>query len=297
MKTKVDILKTFSKQDLIDLSKTFNLNYVGLKKDRLQKNICDNRKITKNLLQLLSERKEKSIQEKFKGIKNDFYENYITKRVEKLDEIKEIESNLLSKIIFSDMDALGKISDINDELLDLGNFDEEIPKEIENNITKKMISSFQTKRKWCYYRSKFLSELINDINSSEIIQEFENLELLKSNDKLYYYLYQSRKCYHVSAFDASIVMIARAIEYAIYTYLNNNKIKVDDKTTLGPLIGLMRKENLEKELIGKVVEVQNWDRNVCAHDGKRHRYGKTEADHSWTAAKLILKELLNVDLQ
>ena len=41
------------------------------------------------------------------------------------------------------------------------------------------------------------------------------------------------------------------------------------------------------------------DRNIAAHDSdeERTRMGKAEADHSWTAIRIILRDLLNIDMK
>ena len=74
--------------------------------------------------------------------------------------------------------------------------------------------------------------------------------------------------------------------------------KTKKKAVLHELINAYRKTNPPKvELLEKIIEVQRLDRNISAHgtDEERHQLGKKEADHSLTAIRIVLKELLNIE--
>ena len=102
----------------------------------------------------------------------------------------------------------------------------------------------------------------------------------------------------MGCYDACIVMLARTLEYSLKEYLKEENIQLSKKAVLNELINAFRKSNSKKvALLEKIMEVQRFDRNIGAHDKdkERHQLGKKEADHSWTAIRIILKELLNIE--
>lgn len=85
-------------------------------------------------------------------------------------------------------------------------------------------------------------------------------------------------------------------------YLKRKNITFNKKDTLGTLINIFQrrfKDKTHKRILGKIMEVHNFDRIVAAHDIKqdRHIITKDEADHAWTAVQVILNQLLKMEYE
>ncbi len=167
------------------------------------------------------------------------------------------------------------------------------------DATPKQLSAATTAKKNCFRYSIFVKSAYNKATSDENLTDY--LELLDSKipEEIKYYLIQSKKCYFFHAYDACIVMIARSIEFALKEYLKSNKRTIPKPAVMGKLITEYEAFVGKKDVLKYINEVQKMDRNIAAHDSdqERKRMEKAEADHSWTAIRIILRDLLNIDMK
>jgi len=295
---KYELLSEFSKKDLQDICKLFEIGHIGLKKEILIDELQKSKTVTKNFLSLLIKRPESTIYQKLSGIKKEFYKDFVQSRINLIDNVIEYESNILAYGLLKDKNGLERLHEHKLNLEDMGNMEEKLPNEIIKSISKKQFGAYKTWNKKVYYKHYLFEKSLNYLNDNEVIKEVFIIKDLKTNGKLKYYLHQSRVCYSMGCYDACIVMLARTLEYSLKEYLKEEDIQLPKKAVLHELINAFRKTNSKKiELLEKIMEVQRFDRNIGAHDKdeERHQLGKKEADHSWTAIRIILKELLNIE--
>ena len=254
--------------------------------------------VTKIFLELLLKRKEKTIRDKLSGIKKDFFADFIQSRIDIIEEVAEFESNIIACGLLKDSNNLSQLYEYKSILQDMGNMEEKLPKDIDKAITRKQSNAYKTWKRKAYYKHYFFELILDKVKDNEVLAEWFKIEDTISNDKIKYYLLQARVCYSMKCYDACIVMLARTLEYSLKEYLNGIGEKTKKKAVLHELINAYRKTNPPKvELLEKIIEVQRLDRNISAHgtDEERHQLGKKEADHSLTAIRIVLKELLNIE--
>jgi HEPN domain-containing protein len=296
--SKSDLLSGFSKEDLEELCREFDIPHIGLNKEHLVRKISESRKVTRNLLILILNRKEENVRKKVMGIKKDFYDNFVKSRIDFIDESIKKEAEIVGCGICRDAELVNTLHEINDRLEDLGDMEETLPSEIKRSITSRQFGAYLGWKRKVYYRHLFFNQLLEKLQSDENLGEILTINSLDVNERIKYYLLQARKCYVGKAYDACVVMLARAIEYSLKEFLKSKNVETPKKPVLGVLIEFFSKtEPIKKDILDKVMEVQQHDRNVGAHDKDVERYqvGKKEADHSWTAIRIILKELLSID--
>lgn len=295
---KDELLSKFSKTDLQDICKSFEISYIGLNKDILVQELQNRKIVTKNFLELLLKRKEKTIRDKLSGIKKDFFADFIQSRIDIIEEVAEFESNIIACGLLKDSNNLSQLYEYKSILQDMGDIEEILPKDIDKAISSKQRYAYKTWKKKAYYKHLFFKMSLDKIKNNEVLVEWFKIDDTISNGKIKYYLLQARVCYSMKCYDACIVMLARTLEYSLKEHLNGIGVIITKKAVLHELINAYRKTNPPKvELLEKIIEVQRFDRNISAHgtDEERHQLGKKEADHSWTAIRIVLKELLNID--
>lgn len=168
------------------------------------------------------------------------------------------------------------------------------------NATEKQITSAVTAKKNCHRFAELTKAAVEKVNVDEDLGDY--LELSTNGrmpEEIKYYLMQAKKCYFFEAYDSCIVMIARAIEFSLKEYLKLNKQNIPKPAVMGNLITAYESYVGKKDVLKYINEVQKMDRNISAHDSdeERKKMSKAEADHSWTAIRIILRDLLGIDIK
>ncbi len=183
----------------------------------------------------------------------------------------------------------------------------ELRKEVKplRDVDSKIVSSFtpKMKRGYCtarnYTRSyllKLLLESLKETKKDERLQEIYYILSLKIPTRLKDYLVQSSICYFAGLYDSSVTLIGRAVEFTLKEFLRRNKIQFDDESTLGELIKIYENSpHKDKKTLKHIIEVNKIDRNISSHDNPK-RMSKKDANHMRTAIIVILKDLLNLDV-
>jgi hypothetical protein len=228
----------------------------------------------------------------------EFYQQEVEARRKVIEDLTEdvkeaiVAGYLKSKLI---SERLSRHSSIASKM---GNFDvKDFPNS--GSATQKQLSAAMTAKKNCHRYAIFVKSAVDRANSDENLIDYAELLSSRMPDEIKYYITQARKCYYFEAYDACIVMIARAIEFALKEYLKTNKRNIPKPAVMGKLIAEYEVNVGKKDVLKYINEVQKMDRNIAAHysDEERNRMGKAEADHSWTAIRIILRDLLNIDMK
>lgn len=134
------------------------------------------------------------------------------------------------------------------------------------------------------------------------VQSSVDTDLIKARDawkkrglpqRIEYYVSQAYRSYIAGCYDASIVMIARALEHLLKRTLEKAGVPTSPSANLGRLLELHRQSIGNNAALEKILEVSNLDRNICAHDKPPHykEMDKKDADHAWTALDIVLREI------
>jgi len=225
-----------------------------------------------------------------------FYEREVTRRRSAIENlIKDIEKSVVAGS-FKNKLTIGDISRHASILKGLGDWDKDIPTK---DVVGNQYFAALTAKKNCHRYSELANQVIQRASSDEDLTDlFELLEMTIPDD-IKYYLLNAKRCYFFECYDACIVMIARAIEFSLKEFLKKEGQRVPKPAVMGKLIEAYEIYVGKKDILKYISEVQKMDRNISAHDSdsERKRMTKAEADHSWTALKIILRELLKIDIK
>ena len=227
----------------------------------------------------------------------EFYKNEVIKRREAIENLVNEISFCIVGGSYADNSVITNLTRYIKESKVLADMKKKFPK-YEPGPTEKQTSAAFSAKKHCYHYSTFIQKAIDEAIGDEDLNDLLDLSDKKIPEKVKYYLLQARKCYFFECWDACIVMIARAIEYSLKEYLLKKKIVIKGFPTLGNLSRNYEKVVDNEDILKYIIEVQKMERNICAHDSEKERQRMTqdEADHSWTAIRIILKEFLGVNI-
>jgi len=303
MPAKINFLRELTKGELIELGRSFDIRILSSwPKDRIAKVLDASSKVTKEVVEdVLKKREGKSIEEIIKNRRSNFYESTAGEAFEFCDGLNDELAYGVFLAHTTDEDYIRRIKEkINkfDELA-VFKFDRFPPSA---NLTDRQKAAIGKSRK-AAWRFKLVSK--GTLDQVEIDHNFVEFEKLRTNtkipDRVRYYLIQAKKCYFTESFDAVIVMLARAVEYALKQFFSSHgpPIRFEERDTLGTLIKIYRDEIGQDKLLEKILQVNNMDRIVCAHDIPPYEktMGIEEANHAWTAIVIILKDLLKIELK
>ncbi len=296
--TKSEILNEFSFSQLKELAKIFNVCKNVLTKEQLVQCLSKEKSISKSLLIVIFYKEGDTIVERVRNLRQDFYKNFIEERNKLLKEAYRILGEYMGKGISGNMKIIDLIEKLKRQTKDIEN--EKLPKELEKIITKKQRRAYYAVRKEIQCISKMIESILFIVREEGNYQDIQEIKRKIKNERIVHYLVEARKCYAVRSYDSTVVMIARAIEYILKEFFKNKNIKFSDKETLGSLVKKF-KDNFHdptsKRVLGKILEVQNLDRIVGAHDIQMDRkiITREEANHAWTAIQVILKELMHIE--
>jgi len=298
--TKREILEKFTLDQLKEICSIFQINHSQQNKIKIVLVLEKTKKVSKEFLSVLLEVEGKTIKEKITNLRNNFYEHFIQKRNDFLENFKDNLAEFLSPGVCSDIE---KLQVLERQIRHLKEFvEEELPSNLITIITPRQKKAYYAVRNEIKITTKFVEDILSLSKDDPNVQDITELKEKITNERIFHYLKEARKCYAIRSYDATVVMIARATEYILKECLKKNKISFSQKDTIGKLKTIFEqnfKDNTSKRTLGKIIEVHNFDRIVGAHDTQQDRkyISKDEADHAWTAIQVILRELLGIEYQ
>ncbi len=227
-----------------------------------------------------------------------FYQNEVGARKKAINDLEEDLKDSIVAGYFKHSDLNNQFQRHISNCSVLGDFGKEIPKP--KNVTDRQFAAATTAKKNCHRFAELLRTTTDKVNLDENLGDFLELSFRQDIPKeIKYYLLEAKKCYFFEAYDASIVMIARGIEFSLKEYLKNNNKPVPRPAVMSRLIDAYTASVGKNDVLKYISEVQKMDRNIAAHDSEteRKRITKAEADHSWTAIRIILRDLLKIVLK
>lgn len=298
--SKKEVIDTFTLEQLKEIIIIFKLKCANNNKTNLVACIEKSRSVSKSFLTTLSDIQGSTVREKIKNIRNVFYDNFIQKRNDLLDDTYILLAECITPSLCSDTERIQLIETVLRQLEEF--HDEELPDDLKNNgiLSSKQTNAYYAVKNEVKNIRKLSIKILENAKDEPHFQDILEIGEKIKNEKVRYYLIEARKCYAIKSYDATVVMIARANEYALKEFFKKNNILYSEKDTLGALVNKFKdnfKDKPSQRLLGKIEEVQNFDRIVGAHDLNLDRkyITKDETDHSWTAIQLILNELIDID--
>lgn len=227
-----------------------------------------------------------------------FYQNEVEARKKAITDLEEDVKVSIVAGIFKHSDLNTRFQRHMSKCSVLGDFSKEISKP--KNVTDRQFAAATTAKKNCHRFAELIRATIDKVNLDESLGDFLEFSFREDIPKeIQYYLIEAKKCYFFESYDASIVMIARAIEFSLKEHLRVNGAPVPRPAVMSKLIDNYTTYVGKKDVLKYIYEVQKMDRNIAAHDSdvERRRMTKAEADHSWTAIRIILRDLLKIVLK
>jgi HEPN domain-containing protein len=236
-----------------------------------------------------------SVKEAVRSAKHDFFDDTAGRVFKQNDElaIKIAEAFSIAEIVDD-----GYIDDVDTKSILLRNSKInklQVPNHIKNQWSDKQWKAFGAARKTTYYVPRLIDAASSLASQSALIVKYKSIFDRQLPERVEYYVSQAYRSYVAKCYDGCIVMLSRAIEYSLKEVLKS-KSTIPLRATLGELIDMYRKACGDNKIIEKILEVQNMERVICAHD--KPPYEKImqceDADHAWTAVDLIFRDFLNV---
>jgi len=173
-----------------------------------------------------------------------------------------------------------------------------IPNEIFKNLDHRTAGKLTKYGKIAFRGTYILEKAIQEVEKDERVKEF--LEIAESTypDRVKNYLLESRKDFWMGAYDSSIVMGGRALEFLLKYYFDEKDISYDEKWTLSRLINKLRsaigssKKTVTEELLEKVGEINRIYRNITAHDNPT-QMGREDAELIWNNVVYVINKLVS----
>jgi len=297
--TKIEILNEFNKSRLIDIANHFNVKINNSwNKSTIADTLERSKKVTIASLKILLN-KEGEVSSVIKDEKSTFMDETAFAAFKYRDSCIIELANIVALSELKNGTALKNLEmwlSGCDNLRVLTQKD--IPPNVKKQLSGKQIGAYYNSIKAMNSTKRTISDTLAEAKKSSIVQVHWYIERSPLPEKVKYYLISAYKCYVIECYDASVIMLARCIEFSLKSYLDSHSIVHPKKSTLGPLLELYRKKTNNHQIAEKIIEVQTMDRNICAHDRKQFwKAGKKEADHAWSAIIIILRDLLNFDLK
>ena len=300
MPAKRDILENFTRDRLIEIAREFDIRFdYSWKKEDLIRAIERGRKVTKENLEVLA-RKEGRISAIVKDEKSRFFESTAVEAFDYHNRIIGALSSCISVTEIGNATTLKNLEMLSSECEDLKVMkNKKIPPNMKKQLSDRQIRAYYISIKAVNSAKRTLDEAIAIVKSDEKVKVQWYVEGSNLPSKVKHYLSEAYRCYVVNCYDSTIVMLARSIEYSLKDYFETNGISYPAKATLGKLAGIYQKDIGQNATLKKIIEVQTMDRNICAHDRPQTDWqaGVKDANHTWTAISVVLRDLLSFDLK
>lgn len=237
---------------------------------------------------------EGSIKEAVRSAKHDFFDETAINVFRQNDELASV---LAKAITMTEIIERGYMEDIDTKSILLRNSRinrVEVPNHIKNQWSNKQWKAFGVARKTTYYVPRFLDTASRLASENPLLLRYKSINENRLPDRVDHYICQAYRSYTARCYDGCIVMLSRAIEYTLKEVLQMKGRSIPRRATLGQLIGLYKSEVGDDKIIEKILEVQNMERVICAHDVAPYEklMQLEDADHAWTAIDIILRDLL-----
>jgi len=237
-----------------------------------------------------------SVKEGVRCATHDFFDDTVIRVFKQNDELSTMISIALSTAEVVDTGYLKDLEARSTLLRDSKINKLKVPSHIENQWSDRQWKAFRAAKKTTYYIPRFIAAASDIASQNHRLLRYQSILERRLPSRVEYYACQAHRSYVAKCYDGCIVMLSRAIEYSLKEVLRSRK-QLSQRATLGELIAVYKQEIGNDKILEKILEVQNMERVICAHDKPPYErlLQVEDADHAWTAVDIILRDLLKVE--
>jgi HEPN domain-containing protein len=302
MSTKAELLAKFARERLTEIAHEFNVvvpSHANV--EDLVRALGKARRPTKAELEVLLRSAEQSVKGAFVNEASEFYSRTAIRGFEHHDALLV---HVARSIALAEIVTPGVLDILDRHLAGLRGVDlptkEKMPKHIVATLSHKQWSGLRVAKSFQWVWTTDGSEVLRLAREDPDLISFQRLSAAPIPDPGKRYLCLAWKSYASEQYDASVVMLGRAVEFLLKSWLQSNaSVRSLENATLGTLIREYEKVKGNKHEVAKYVsEVEALERNLSAHDHRPERQAMPEiANHVWTGAVVLLKQLLGVEVR
>ncbi len=303
MTTKQELLERFSRERLVEIAREFN---VHVSPSAPVKEVMDAlgrvRRPTKAELEVLAKSgSDESVKGAFIGEASEFYGRTAARGFEHHDTILV---HIARSIALAEIMTPGILETLERHLVGLRGVKiparKEMPRHVAEKLSGKQWNGLKAARSFQWAWEGDGTEILRLAQEDPDLAGFRKLTTATVPEPGKRYLCLAWKSFAAEQYDASIVMLGRAIEFILKAWLKRESPDGNyENLTLGALLKEYEKLRGPKDEVAKyVAEMEAFERNLSAHDHRPERTPSVnEADHAWTGAVVLLKDLLGIEVK
>jgi len=176
----------------------------------------------------------------------------------------------------------------------------EMPRQIADRFTPGQWKGLSVAKSFRWVWTTDGTEVVKLARESPDLVSFQRLNAAAIPEPGKRYLCLAWKAYASDQYDASVVMLGRAVEFILKSWLRARPgAKFSDNANLGALIKeYERVVGRQDDVFKYVSEVEALERNLSSHDHQPSRIATADvANHVWTGAVVLMKQLLSIELR
>lgn len=302
MATKEELLRKFTRERLSDIAAEFNVRLSQpASAESLVNALLKVRRPTKAELEVLLRSAGQTVKGALVGEASEFYSRTAIRGFQDHDSLLV---HVARSIALAEIMNPGVLETLDKHLSGLRGVDlptkEKMAKHIADTLSRKQWSGLRVARDFQWVWGSDGSELLRLAREDPDLISYQRLTAAPIPQPAKRYFCLGWKSYASEQYDASIVMLGRAVEFLLKNWLlARGAIQSLENATLGTLIREYEKLQGRKDDVTKYVsEVESLERNLSAHDHRPSRETGVEiANHVWTGAVVLLKRLLGAEVR
>lgn len=303
MTTKIELLEKFSRERLAEVAREFNVpTSPSASAKEIVATLGKVRRPTKAELEVLAKSSsDESVKGAFIGEASEFYGRTA---IRGFDHHNAILVHVARSIALAEIMMPGILETLEKHLEGQRGVKiptkPEMPRHIAEKLSAKQWKGLKVARSFQWVWGEDGAEILRLARENPDLIGFGKLTAALLAEPGKRYLCLAWKSFAAEQYDASIVMLGRAVEFILKAWLKVQSPSGNFENL--PLGGLLKEyerlRGTKDEVAKYVAEMEAFQRNLSAHDHRpEHTPGVNEANHVWTGAVVLLKQLLGVDVR
>jgi HEPN domain-containing protein len=294
---KREILSKLTKENLLDLARAYDVEVDRTwPKDALVEGLAISRRIkTEGLVDLAAKVKELgNIPDAVFGARQSFFDETV---VNLWDQVESVSDSLSAAIAAAEIFDPGYIDRVKKQVADMqaGKLYQivQVPAHIWGQLSGRQQGAYGRAKTQGNYVARLVESALQLSSKTDFVKKQAELRSKGLPPRIEYYVLQAHRAYVGRCYDATIVMIARALEHLIKEKLTAKGVAFPETAGLGKLVEVYRRTFRSDKCLEKVLEVSNMDRIISAHDIAPYdkQMEEKDADLAWTAFEIVLRDL------
>ena len=296
MSSKRETLATLTREQLKGLAKQYGIPFEhSWTKEQLVESIASSHSITIDGIKALHPKiaSGDDVAATVRSARQDWYQETV---VSAFSQVKDLYGRISEAIALKEATSPGYVTDLlarTSAIKAAKLITEEVPDHVGKQLSSRQWTGVKLARALCRQVPRQLDPSLQQASQNPNVRRLIEIRARNLPTRIEYYATQAAKSYAASCYDASIVMLARALENLLKHHLTAKGKAYRKEATLGALLGVYRKEVADQKVLEKILEVSNMDRIISAHDIAPfdQQMAEVDAQHAWTAFDIALREL------